>query len=82
MKANFLFFSQGYTFPFKKPVDTAALGLADYHEVIKKPMDLMTMKKKLIGEEYDTAVEFKEDFKLVSIIILTVDVHWIILDYK
>lgn len=55
----------GYTFAFRTPVDTVLLGLADYHEIIKKPMDMSTMKKKLIGEEYDTASEFKEDFKLM-----------------
>lgn len=57
---------QSFTFPFRKPVDVVLLGLTDYHEVIKKPMDMSTIRKKLIGEEYDTAVEFKEDFKLVS----------------
>ncbi|ULT79402.1 hypothetical protein L3Y34_010198 [Caenorhabditis briggsae] len=55
----------GYTFPFRTPVDTVALGLTDYHEIIKKPMDMSTMKKKIVGEEYDNAGEFKEDFKLM-----------------
>uniref|UniRef100_A0A8R1DW70 Bromo domain-containing protein n=1 Tax=Caenorhabditis japonica TaxID=281687 RepID=A0A8R1DW70_CAEJA len=56
---------ESFTFPFRYPVDAAALGLSDYHEVVKKPMDLATMKKKLFGEEYETAVDFKEDFKLM-----------------
>ncbi|CAI2355591.1 unnamed protein product [Caenorhabditis sp. 36 PRJEB53466] len=56
---------ESFTFPFRKPVDTAGLGLTDYHEIIKKPMDMSTIKKKLIGEEYETAVEFKDDFKLM-----------------
>ena len=27
-----------YAWPFYKPVDAAALGLHDYHNIIKKPM--------------------------------------------
>lgn len=37
-------FSQGYAWPFYKPVDAELLGLHDYHEIIKKPMDLGTVK--------------------------------------
>lgn len=33
-----------YAWPFHKPVDAAALGLSDYHEIIKHPMDLGTVK--------------------------------------
>lgn len=33
-----------YAWPFHKPVDAEALGLADYHEIIKHPMDLGTVK--------------------------------------
>ena len=29
-----------YAWPFYKPVDAEALGLHDYHTIIKKPMDL------------------------------------------
>ena len=32
--------------PFYTPVDTAALGLHDYHDIIKCPMDLSTIKVK------------------------------------
>lgn len=35
---------QTYSWPFLQPVDTAALGLHDYHDIIKKPMDLGTIK--------------------------------------
>ncbi|KAG7283349.1 hypothetical protein CRUP_000875 [Coryphaenoides rupestris] len=34
----------GYAWPFYKPVDATALGLHDYHEIIKCPMDLSTIK--------------------------------------
>uniref|UniRef100_A0A803SP43 Bromo domain-containing protein n=1 Tax=Anolis carolinensis TaxID=28377 RepID=A0A803SP43_ANOCA len=33
-----------YAWPFYKPVDASALGLHDYHEIIKYPMDLSTIK--------------------------------------
>lgn len=33
-----------YAWPFYTPVDAAALGLHDYHEIIKCPMDLSTIK--------------------------------------
>jgi hypothetical protein len=36
-----------YAWPFYKPVDAEWLGLHDYHEIIKKPMDLGTVKVRL-----------------------------------
>lgn len=33
-----------YAWPFYKPVDAAALELHDYHDIIKHPMDLSTVK--------------------------------------
>uniref|UniRef100_A0A3Q3K2V2 Bromo domain-containing protein n=1 Tax=Monopterus albus TaxID=43700 RepID=A0A3Q3K2V2_MONAL len=33
-----------YAWPFYKPVDVKALGLHDYYDIIKHPMDLGTMK--------------------------------------
>ena len=36
-----------YAWPFKKPVDADALRLPDYHTLIKQPMDLATIKKRL-----------------------------------
>lgn len=35
---------QGYAWPFYKPVDAEWLGLHDYHEIVKKPMDLGSVK--------------------------------------
>lgn len=40
----FLHWRQGYAWPFYKPVDAELLGLHDYHEIIKHPMDLGTVK--------------------------------------
>lgn len=33
-----------YAWPFYKPVDVSLLGLHDYHDIIKCPMDLSTIK--------------------------------------
>ena len=35
---------QPYSWPFYHPVDAQKLGLADYHDIIKTPMDLTTVK--------------------------------------
>ena len=35
---------QSYAWPFYAPVDAGRLGLRDYHDVIKNPMDLSTVK--------------------------------------
>jgi hypothetical protein len=35
---------QAYAWPFYKPVDAELLGLHDYHDIIKKPMDLSSVK--------------------------------------
>lgn len=54
-----------YAWPFYKPVDAAMLGLHDYHEIIKKPMDLGTVKQKMDNREYKTAQEFASDVRLI-----------------
>ncbi|MEQ2241545.1 Bromodomain-containing protein 2 [Ilyodon furcidens] len=37
-----------YAWPFYEPVDAKALGLHDYHDIIKYPMDLGTVKVDLL----------------------------------
>lgn len=54
-----------YAWPFYKPVDVKALGLHDYHEIIKHPMDLSTIKKKLDNRQYRDAQEFAADVRLM-----------------
>ncbi|KAF8624755.1 hypothetical protein AX15_005653 [Amanita polypyramis BW_CC] len=51
--------------PFYEPVDWVKLDLPTYPKVIKKPMDLSTMRKKLDNHEYPNAQKFFEDFKLM-----------------
>jgi bromodomain-containing factor 1 len=51
--------------PFLVPVDPVALNIPNYHQVIKHPMDLSTMRQKLKVGEYAKASEFKKDFELI-----------------
>ncbi|NXI69016.1 BRDT protein, partial [Anseranas semipalmata] len=52
-----------FSWPFHHPVDAAALNLPDYYSIIKKPMDLSTIKKRLEHNYYTKAAECIEDFK-------------------
>ena len=46
-------------------VDWVKLQIPSYPKVIKRPMDLSTMRKKLDAGEYATAEKFYEDFRLM-----------------
>jgi bromodomain-containing protein 4 len=54
-----------YAWPFYEPVNVEFLGLHDYHDIIKKPMDLGTVKRKLHRREYKTTSEFAADVRLI-----------------
>merc|ERR1712106_1271688 len=54
----------GYAWPFYKPVDADLLGLSDYHEIIKNPMDLGTVKNKM-DREYKNGAEFANDVRTI-----------------
>ncbi|CAI9089265.1 OLC1v1023812C1 [Oldenlandia corymbosa var. corymbosa] len=49
---------------FNKPVDAVALGLHDYFDVIKSPMDLGTVKSRLSKNWYKSPKDFAEDVRL------------------
>lgn len=49
---------------FNTPVDTVTLGLHDYHTIVKKPMDLGTVKTRLSKSWYKSPLEFAEDVRL------------------
>jgi hypothetical protein len=51
--------------PFRLPVDPVALGIPNYFEVIKQPMDFSTIEKKLNHGEYDSIDAFYLDVQLV-----------------
>uniref|UniRef100_A0A8B9L0D2 Bromodomain, testis-specific n=1 Tax=Astyanax mexicanus TaxID=7994 RepID=A0A8B9L0D2_ASTMX len=54
-----------YAWPFYKPVDAERLGLHDYHDIIREPMDLSTIKKKMDNREYTDASQFAADIRLM-----------------
>ena len=49
---------------FNTPVDPVELGLPDYFEVIKRPMDLGTIRKKLDNGVYTRLEDFQEHVNL------------------
>ena len=49
---------------FHKPVDPIELGIPDYFQIIKNPMDFSTIKKKLSNNLYTNFKQFTEDIKL------------------
>lgn len=51
--------------PFREPVDHKSLGLVDYPLIIKTPMDLSTIKKKLKANKYRKNQDFLEDLQLI-----------------
>ncbi|XP_037339027.1 bromodomain-containing protein 3-like isoform X1 [Pungitius pungitius] len=54
-----------YAWPFYKPVDAEALELHDYHDIIKHPMDLSTVRKKMDKGEYGDPQSFATDVRLM-----------------
>lgn len=49
---------------FAKAVDPVELGLPDYFDIIKKPMDLGTVQKKLETGQYHSIDDFNSDIRL------------------
>lgn len=54
-----------YGWVFNEPVNAKALGLVDYHDIIKHPMDLGTIKTRLSQNFYKSPRDFSEDVRLV-----------------
>jgi hypothetical protein len=52
-------------FEINRGLDYVKLDLPTYPKIVKKPMDISTMKKKLDGQEYGSAQKFYDDFKLM-----------------
>ena len=56
--------------PFRQPVDPTLLQIPDYFDIIKRPMDLSTIKKKL-----DTGMLLYELVKTIIIVIASIQVN-------
>uniref|UniRef100_H2YKN3 Bromo domain-containing protein n=1 Tax=Ciona savignyi TaxID=51511 RepID=H2YKN3_CIOSA len=54
-----------FAWPFHLPVDPVKLGLPDYFDIIKHPMDMTLIKKKLETNQYYSAKECLQDFNLM-----------------
>lgn len=50
---------------FLKPVDIVALNIPQYPDIVKQPMDLGTMERKLKDNAYASVAEFVGDFELI-----------------
>ena len=50
---------------FHEPVDAEKLGVSDYYEVVKNPVDFGTIKQRLNTNHYHMAQEFIDDMLLV-----------------
>ncbi|KAG7195967.1 uncharacterized protein KQ657_002354 [Scheffersomyces spartinae] len=55
----------GFNFPFLAPVDTVALNIPNYSDIVKEPMDLGTIQTKLANNQYENGDEFEHDVRLV-----------------
>ncbi len=50
---------------FNVPVNVQALGLIDYHQIVTRPMDLGTIKRRLHAVAYQSREEVASDIRLV-----------------
>ncbi|KAF3905852.1 hypothetical protein AA313_de0207476 [Arthrobotrys entomopaga] len=56
---------QAIAYPFYNPVDPVALEIPDYFKIIKKPMDMSEIQRKLNHNEYNNSNEFEADMRLM-----------------
>lgn len=54
-----------YAGPFLYPVDPEALGIPDYPTIVKEPMDLSTVEKKLKTGQYLVPSQFATDIRKI-----------------
>uniref|UniRef100_A0A8C0BTS6 histone acetyltransferase n=1 Tax=Buteo japonicus TaxID=224669 RepID=A0A8C0BTS6_9AVES len=51
--------------PFRQPVDPQLLGIPDYFDIVKNPMDLSTIKRKLDTGQYQEPWQYVDDVWLM-----------------
>jgi hypothetical protein len=54
-----------FGFPFLEPVDPEVLGIPDYFQVIKEPMDFSKVEKRLRSGFYKSSTEFEDDIRKI-----------------
>jgi len=57
--------NQTITWPFIEPVDPVKFAIPDYFDIIKTPMDLSTVKRKLYSGLYTIDEQFEADVRLI-----------------
>lgn len=50
---------------FSEPVDPAKFNIMDYFDIISRPMDLSTVRRKLSHNCYEGAADFIEEMNLI-----------------
>ncbi|KAF4635925.1 hypothetical protein G7Y89_g2172 [Cudoniella acicularis] len=51
--------------PFRDPVDPTVHNAPNYFDVVKRPIDLNTIQRKMNNNEYTTSQEFEADIRLI-----------------
>ncbi|XP_048847008.1 LOW QUALITY PROTEIN: CREB-binding protein-like [Brienomyrus brachyistius] len=51
--------------PFRQPVDPTVLGIPDYFDIVKNPIDLSTIKRKLDTGQYQEPWQYVDDIWLM-----------------
>jgi hypothetical protein len=51
--------------PFKQPVDPVMDNVPNYFDVVKRPMDLSSIRTKMVNGVYKAASEFEADVRLI-----------------
>lgn len=54
-----------WAWPFNQPVDPVQLNIPDYFNIIKNPMDLGTVERKVLNNEYMDVYQFLDDVRLI-----------------
>ena len=57
--------SYKHSWPFLEPVDAQTLGIPEYYEIVKEPMDLSKVEQKLKSAKYTSPQEFYRDVNLM-----------------
>lgn len=60
-----MYMQEAESLPFRVPVDPHTLNIPDYFDIIRKPMDLSTIHKKLTTGQYSDPWEYVDDVWLM-----------------
>jgi len=52
-------------YPFLQPVDPDALGIPDYFQIVKNPIDISIVERNLKNGQYSSSMQFAADVKKI-----------------